>query len=58
MQGFFVKHRTFGLGKVKSCSDGRILVRFTEGGKEELFDKDAFEEGDLKRAVLGLASAI
>lgn len=56
MIGFIVRHRSSGLGKIVRSAQGGILVRFFQDGSEATFDKDAFEEGDLHRACLGLGT--
>jgi ATP-dependent helicase HepA len=56
MIGFIVRHRSSGLGKIVRAGPGGIHVRFFQDGSEATFDKDAFDEGDLQRACLGLGT--
>lgn len=56
MIGFIVRHRSSGLGKIVRSGQGGIQVRFFQDGSEATFDKDAFDEGDLQRACLGLGT--
>jgi ATP-dependent helicase HepA len=56
LQGFIVKHTYRGLGKIQKVKDNYFAVEFLESGDQAIFERNAFEEKELKRFTLPLKS--